>query len=146
MKDKPLRAILIKRPSKANKLTIEDTTFLDKIDVLYNLLECDTIDIQERYINNIAYDFIIDDEYLLNGKSQEPSNCVAIGTRNGEILEIIFGNFIICHTDGNGNETDINDEDITNVKKSLQLASHNNKDFYTIINYTFEPEYKPKAN
>ena len=50
MKDKPLHALLFKR-LKNNDLRIEDTIFIDNLDNFYKLLECERIDIQERFIN-----------------------------------------------------------------------------------------------
>ena len=140
MKNKPLRALLIKRNKSNNKLIIEDTKFIDTLDNLYKLLECSTIDIQERCINGIFYDFIIDDEYLLNGKSENPRNAVAIGTRKGEILEVIFHSVIICHSNENGEETDLNEDDIKNISKALRIASTDNGQELQIINYNFEEE------
>ena len=136
-----IRALLIKRNKSNNKLNIEDTIFIDTLDNLYKLLECSTIDIQVRYINGKPYDIIFDDEYMINGKSQEPKNALAIGTRKGEILEILFGNILICGlADQEGKETALTDSDIQNISKSLRIASANNGEELQIINYNFEEE------
>lgn len=140
MKDQPLRALLIKRNQETKHLIIEDTTFIDTLDNLYKLLECDTIDIQERYINGKLYDFIVDDEYLLNGKSEKPSNAVAIGTRKGEILELVFYSMIICKSNDKGEETSLNDEEIKDITTALMYAESKKGDKLEIIHYTFEKE------
>ena len=141
MANNTIRALLIKRNKTNNKLHIEDTIFIDTLDNLYKLLECSTIDIQVRYINGKPYDFIFDDEYLLNGKSQEPRNAIAIGTRKGEILEVIFYSLLICGlADQEGKETALTDSDIQNISKSLRIASANNGEELQIINYNFEEE------
>ena len=138
-----LRAVLLKR-LKSGKLDQQDTIFIDTLDNLYKLLECSKIDIQVRYINGNAYDFIFDDEYLLNGKSQDANNAIAIGTYKGEIKEIIFGNLIICGiADENGNETSINDNDALNILLSHRLIERtDNSEKLKVLNYNFTDDPK----
>ena len=134
-----IRALLIKRDTAKKGLIIEDTIFIDTLDNLYKLLECSTIDIQVRYIDGKPYDLIFDDEYMINGKSQEPKNCVALGTRKDEILEAIFGNLLICGiANDKGEETSLNDYDIKAIYKSQKIAQTNDKNELAIINYHFE--------
>ena len=145
MKKEMLKALKVARKDGTNELIFEKLEIVrdNELATYYKEIKCDTIDIQERYINNVLYDFIIDDEYLLNGKSQQPKNAVAFGTRNGELLEIIFGNYIICGiADDNGKETDLNDDDIENILSAIQYLIAPNGDKYQAINYTFEKEYK----
>lgn len=134
-----IRALLLKRNQKTKQLIIEDMVFIDTLDNLYKLLECKTIDIQVRYINGKPYDLIFDDEYLINGKSQEPLNVVALGTRNNDILEAIFGNLIICGiANDKGEETSLNENDIKAIYKAQKIAETNDKKTITILSYNFE--------
>ena len=141
-----IRALLIKRNKKNNSLIIEDMVFIDTLDNLYKLLECELIEIQERLINGKLYDFIFDEEYLLNGKSQEPTNAVAFGIddkgtiqKKGDILEVIFGNLIICGiANDKGEETSLNEEDIKAIYKSQAIAKTTKGEQLNIIKYTFD--------
>ena len=73
------KGLLIKRKENTNLLIFEKIEIerLKSLEILYKYLDCDTIDIQERIINNKIYDFIFDDEYLLNGKTEKPQNIIA---------------------------------------------------------------------
>ena len=144
MKDKPLHALLFKR-LKNNDLSIEDTIFIDNLDNFYKLLECERIDIQERYINGKIYDFIFDDEYLINGKSEKPQNAVAIGIdhngtiqKKGDILEVIFGHLIVCGKAENGEETDLNKEDLISIYNALCIATDDKGHKLKMLKYGFD--------
>lgn len=141
-----IRALIIKRKKNSNLLSVEDSVFFDTIENLYKLLECDRIDIQERYINGKIYDFIFDDEYLINGKSQEPRNAIAMGIYKGDIQEIIFYSLIICgNANDKGEETALNDEDIKNILSSVKIAETNTGDKLQIIAYDFEEKPTEKG-
>lgn len=112
------KGLLIMRKENTNKLMFSRVSINRKsaLEELYKILECDTIDIQERYINNKIYDFIFDDEYLINGKSQKAENIRAFATQKDQLIEIIFGNLFICGiANEKGEETDLNEEDINNI-------------------------------
>lgn len=152
-KSKTYKALLIERKPNEEGEPAEDRNRLlfSLIDInrtkalqeLYKHLKCDTIDIQERYINGRVYDFIIDDEYMLNGKSKEPINCIALGNRKGQILEVIFGALIICGlADEDGAETSLTERDLENIIDHGRTYARNSKtgEAYEVINYTFEDE------
>ena len=132
------KALLIKR-FKDNDLIFErlEINRESSLKELYKYLECDTIDIQERKINGKIYDFIIDDEFLINGKANKPENLTAFYEDNNEIKELIFSNLIICgQADDNGKETDLNEEDITSILKSLvYIRNKTNNEFYRVLKY-----------
>lgn len=135
------KGLLIKRNLETKNLDFKSVEIdRDKsLETLHDLLECDTIDIQERIINNKIYDFIIDDEYLLNGKSDKISELIAVGLDNGEILEEIYHSLIICgQANENGEETDITEEDIkTILNKALGIATLKNAEELQVIGYEF---------
>ena len=137
-----IRALLIER-AKNKELIYKEIELKDKdhLKQFYYYLNCDCIDIQERYINGKIYDFIIDDEYMLNGKA-EPNKLIAVGIRNGEILEVIYGSLIICGiANDKGEETSLNQEDIYKIA-STQIILTNTQDNTKInaLNYAFEDE------
>ena len=136
------KGLLIKRQKNTNKLLFQRVEIDRKksLDLLYMFLECETIDIQERYINNKIYDFIIDDEFLLNGKSEKKENIIAVGNKNNKILEAIFYSLLIVgKADENGKETDLTESDIDNILNSLvYVENQTTKEKYQVINYTFE--------
>ena len=145
MENKPLHALLFKR-WKNNDLDIQDTIFIDNLDNLYKLLDCSTIDIQVRYINGKAYDFIFDDEYLLNGKSEQPQNAVALGIdhtgnlqKKGDIVEVIYGRLIVCGlADTNGQETDLTKDDLISIYTAICYAQDNKDHKLKMLKYGFE--------
>ena len=145
MKKEILKALKIARKENTNDLIFERLEIVrdNELNTFYKELNCNEIDIQERFINGKLYDFVFDGEYMINGKSQEPKNAVAFGTRNGELLKIIFGNLIICGTaDQNGAETDLNESDINNILTAIQYLISADNTRLQAINYTFENESK----
>ena len=136
------KGLLIERikDKKNLQFSIVEINRAKSLQDLYGALNCKIIDIQERVINNKYYDFIFDDEFLLNMKDK--TDAVAFGTRNGEILEVIFGKLFICGlADETGQETSLNDNDIENILNSITEAEHKptatKKD---LIQYNFEIE------
>lgn len=140
-KNKPLNCILVTKEN--NELNIKEITIKgNRLTAYYDLIKCDLIDIQERYINGILYDFIIDDEYMLNNKADNPKNisAVCIGDNNKPI-EIIFSNFIICRPPNNdsGEEENTTKADFENITKSIHIATFKDteptKELTKIIKY-----------
>ena len=141
-----IKGLLIKRKENTNKLIFSNVEIDRKnaLETYYKMLDCETIDIQERYINNKIYDFIIDDEYLINGKADKEQEIIAIGTRKGEILELIYHALLIVGIANNkGEETDLTNNDIDNIliKGLGQATSRKTDNKYQIIGYTFEKEF-----
>lgn len=149
-----IKGLLIKRAQQSANDEIEalsiEAVYIEEnkaLNTYYSLINCNVIDIQERFISNKLFDFIIDDEYLLNGKSKEPRNLTALGERKGVILEAIYGPFIIVGTaDQEGKETSLNDEDINLIKKAVKIAIDKEGNKYAVINYTFEEETENLEN
>lgn len=132
------KALLIK-PYKENDLIFERVKVHrnNSLKQLYELLNCERIDIQERKINNKIYDFIFDDEYMINGKSEQAENITAFSEHNGQIIEIIFSNLIICGVaDDEGKETDLNEENIKEILNSLVfIKNKTNNEHYRVLKY-----------
>lgn len=150
-KSKTYKGLLIERREGTDEgahrliFSLIDISRENSLAELYEALKCDTIDIQERYIKGRLYDFIIDDEYLLNGKTDKPENCIALGTRNGETLEAIYGALFICgQADNTGAERSLTDDDIGHIIENGRIFAENNTngEAYEMIGYTFEDEEK----
>lgn len=150
-KSKTYKGLLIERKEgEDNRLifSLIDINRDNSLAEIYEALKCDTIDIQERYINGETYNFIIDDEYLLNGKSQEPKNAVAIGTHEGKIQEVIYGSLFICRqADKDGAKRSLRNKDIGDILENGRIWAKNEKNGqeYEMIGYTFTDEKTPKA-
>lgn len=140
--NKDLKCILVTKEN--NNLKIEEITIKgDRLTAYYDLIKCDLIDIQERYINGNLYDFIIDDEYMLNNKADNPKNisAVCLGD-NDKPIEIIFSNFIICRPpteNGNGEEENTTKADYLNIVNSLHIARLESGELTKFINYQIRP-------
>lgn len=150
MRKGKLRALLIERDKESNELVFDvlEINRAIALNEYYKYLECDTIDIQERYINGKVYDFIFDDEYLINGKAKEPVNMVAFGILDDKLQELIFGKLIICNiADENGEEVSLEDEDLENIifNGQGQLSNNKNGNKYFAIQYAFTDEKKGDA-
>ena len=133
------KGLLIARKEETNKLIFSRVSINRKnsLKELYKILNCDLIEIQERKINNKIYDFIFDEEFLINGKAQEPQNIIAFATHGNEPIEIIFGNLFICGVaNEKGEETDLKEEDINNILNSLTFIKNKvNNEKYQVIKY-----------
>ena len=80
----------------------------------YKLIGCQIIDIQERYIDGAAYDFIIDEEAPLKDGAK-----VSAIYKDGQ--PCFIGNLVICKYDGEGGETGLDEEDINRIKKHVAI-------------------------
>lgn len=135
------KGLLIERNQSGNllfsRISIKRKSALKE---LYNALQCDNIEIQERYINNKIYDFIFDGEYMINNKTESAENIRAFSLYNNEIIELIYGNLFICGVaDSNGEETDLKESDINNILKAITFIKHEptNKS-YQVLKYDIE--------
>lgn len=141
---KTYKALLITRENKEQELTFMwlEITKEKSLQELYKYLECERIDIQERYINNKCFDFIFDDEFLINGKAEDSTNALAIGIYQDEIKEMYFHKLIICGmANDSGEETDLKVEDIETIYNAIKPI-YNNKlnKYFNLLVYQFEPE------
>lgn len=92
----------------ANAVDVEPT-----LSTYYEMLDCTTIDIVERSVGGVYYDFICDDEGLF----VENPKCTAFTSDREPML---VGNLLICLHDGEGNEVGLDDKDVVNITQYLQ--------------------------
>lgn len=86
--------------------------FVDKLDVLYKLLNCDCIDITVRKVGKFEYYIVCDDEGLLKDK--------VIPTAFNENNEpALVGNLLFCNHDDEGNLASISDEQLQELERHL---------------------------
>lgn len=88
--------------AKTRQFRVEDIK--DDLETFYKIIDCDTIDIVTRYVNDVQFDIICDDEGLLK---EDP----IVTAVNMKLEPMLVGTLILAHHDGNGNLTDITDED-----------------------------------
>ena len=82
------------------------------------LLQCQIIDIQERYIEGRPFDFICDDEAGLK------AGCKVSGL-NKDLQPELLGNLVICKCDDEGHEIGLNKEDIELLKRHICILGLN---------------------
>lgn len=87
--------------------TIKEVLLDGTLDTYYSVLHCRTIDIISCRIGGNRYDVICDDEGLFNPDA--PITIVDVDTMH----PILVGNIFICRHDGDGNEVDLTDRDIS---------------------------------
>lgn len=78
----------------------------------YKFLDCDTIDIVMRKVNETEFDIICDDEGLF-----KKDNFVSARSSMGEPL--LVGNLLFCHHDEEGEMTSVTDEEIELLKSNV---------------------------
>lgn len=88
--------------AKTKEFRAEDIS--DDLETFYKIIDCDAIDIVTRYVNGVQFDIICDDEGLLKEKP-------IVTAVNISFQPMLVGTLIFAHNDGNGNLTDITDDD-----------------------------------
>lgn len=97
----------------------------------YKLMEVDIIDIVTREIGGKFYDVICDDEGLLK---ENPIPTMF----DDEKQPMIFGNIIIAGlADGEGNMTDLTDEDIVRICGSLAVVTVRDEKYACLVNVKY---------
>lgn len=96
------------------------------LDDLYRLIECNTIDIVTRQIGNKVFDIVVDDEGLL----KEDAKISAVDDFGEPML---FGNLLFFHNDGNGNFTELNEDDIECIRKHTRTIIDSNSEKRTVV-------------
>lgn len=106
----------------------------DRLQRYYSLLGCDLIDIVVVQIGGKSFDCICDDEGLFK------DNRVAICWQSQEPDPHIVGKVLLCHNDGKGDETSIEEDDFNLILDSLAVVSARDGFHYPVI---VEDEEKP---
>jgi hypothetical protein len=88
----------------------------ENLQTYYRLLDCETIDIQEGYLEGRTFDFIVDDEGLLKA---DPKPSAFMKTDNGPKYCFV-GNLLVCRSNPEeGTEESLSDDDIKLIYKHL---------------------------
>lgn len=132
-KERTLTGLLVKKDKDTKELIFKEVVFKDELENLYNIIEAHPIDIQERYIANKCFDFVIDDEYLLKGYDIND----ATGFEMSQQQEAILGAFLILgQADEEGRETSLTSEDIALIKTQI-IGLTTPKGIIKAIKYTY---------
>lgn len=108
----------------------EVVRFEPKLEWYYKNLDCQYIDIAERQIDGMYYDFIVDDEGLLKDDSL-PSCCDANGHTQ------LVGKVLICHHDGEGNETGLTEEEANKILEHRAFANFREQTIHLIADVEY---------
>lgn len=112
---KLLKGVLIDVKNKV----IEVKEIEDTLDNLYEILNCDMIEITQRKIGigNDYYDIVCDEEGLLK-ETRIPSAFDSVG------VPLLVGNLFIVKNDGKGNLRSLTDKQIEKVLKFAHMVKH----------------------
>lgn len=108
-----------------NAGTVSEATIENSLSGFYRALNCSTIDIVERKVGGVPYDFICDDEALL----KPPAKVSAIAKDRSPMLA---GNLFLCKSTPDGESTSLSPEDITHIKENI-LGCISGLEFYGVI-------------
>ena len=92
----------------------------DNLDVFYDIIGCDTIDIVTRTINGAGYEIICDDEGLLKA-----GPVVTAVSRDGRPQ--LVGGLIVAKYGGNGELAGLAPEDVLRLSNAIQYTIQKNK-------------------
>ena len=109
-----LKGVLVKVDGTNEVIEIEDT-----LKNLYQVCDCECIDIISRRIGGKVFDIVLDDEGLLKEKM--------ITAMREDRAEILVGNLFVVKNTGKGNLKGLNQEEIDHVRSLI------NKDGLLII-------------
>lgn len=101
-----MKMIYVRPNYKEKEIEISIENVNDELEVYYEMLNCDMIDITTINVNGVEYDIIHDDEFLLK-RPLVPTLYV-----NNEL--IIFGAFLISRANEDGEEIGLTHKEIDN--------------------------------
>jgi len=122
---KELRMMLLDTKTQELKVVMVE----DELEKFYELLDCSCIDIVERKIGGVYYDIICDDEGLLT----EHPIISAVDVSSGNPEPMLFGNLLICHNDGEGNQSELEPDDCFDIRDNLATAKTKDGKEYKVI-------------
>ena len=118
-----IKVVILKRNNEG-EFVIEEKEIEDKLETYYSILSCDNIDIVERKIKGFKTCFVVDDEYLLKNKPNQPP--VAVFQGNGR--EAIYGALVITgKSDKLGNLSSLEDYQINIIERSICYFRNSSK-------------------
>lgn len=102
------------------------------------ILQCDRIDIIERYTGDYLFDFVIDDEGALIDGNKASGYCM-------DAVDMIYGNMIICGCGAaDGQEHGLSDEEINAISHFIIEGGGNTRLLPYFIAYNCHSKDEPK--
>ena len=92
----------------------------DKLEVYYEKLNCDMIEIVERKIGNNYYNIVCDEEFLCKSYDEPQHIAGMMIDDEGSVQELLLGSIFICNSDDEGNLTSLSDKDLETILKRIQ--------------------------
>lgn len=98
-----------------NTMSLVEKDIEDELDVYYEIIDCQTIDIVTRKVNGRWFDIICDDEGLLKDE-------IVVSAIDRNLQTMLVGTLIFTHHDGAGYTTGISDDDVKCLKDATQFG------------------------
>ena len=89
----------------------------DSLEVFYDIIGCDLIDITVREVKGIALDFIVDDEGLL--KDDPVARAISLSHPSTDVL---VGNIIVSQANEEGEQISLTDKEVEAVISRMGIA------------------------
>ena len=109
------------------KLLLFDGNFktieCEELEDYHKHLQCNVFDVVTANIGDKRYDIFCDDEGLFKKDQKITAVCIR---PDGRILPYLVGNLIFANHDEYGNTTDLSDEDVERIERSIGLLVINN--------------------
>lgn len=85
---------------------------------MYDILNCDTVNVREFEVEGKYYDIWFDDEFLLKERNNVATFLIDYGMYG---KDIICGNWLIIKSDEHGECTGLNEEDMEILRRYTEL-------------------------
>ena len=92
--------------------------FVDELENLYELINCEMIEMPVRKIGDREYVFIVDEEFLLK-QQDEVIEATAVWTEDQLVKEVLLGNVLVCKETKNGQLKSLSDDDIEYIRGAI---------------------------
>lgn len=90
-----------------------------KLEAYYDILRCSMIQFAERSVGGRVFDFICDEEVFIEGK---PFVYTCMSATDDEYN--IVNDVLICHTNDEGDEVSLTDDDIKLIKSKFDTINY----------------------
>lgn len=122
-----MKMIYVRPNYKKKEVEISIENVNDELELYYDMLDCDMIDITTINVNGVEYDIIHDDEFLLK-RPLVPTLYV-----NNEL--IIFGAFLISRANEDGEEIGLTHKEIDNFLEYMYRQQRPLKEWIKNLKY-----------
>ncbi len=112
----------------------EEVEFVDNLDTLYQLTNCDCIDITVRKVGQFEYDIVCDDEGLLKGRK-------IVTAFNAKTEPMLVGNLLFCNHDEEGGLASLSEEQIKCLKNHIGQYLYDDGEWVQMVKCVINMDY-----